>query len=147
MLDSWTSYNNIINLYNFISSLYFTVENFLWNCIFLLLALWEYCLYPTIWVFHSLQGDMVDCNPAETLSIEAEPRLTIITGGGVGCRCAMLSREEYHSFFIVPNVAIAYTTSILCYKIILLTGWHFNKWQSLLWRCYDIGFSIRIVRV
>ena len=66
---------------------------------------------------------MVDCRPEETLSTEAEPRLTMIFEGW---RSTMSSRKECNIYFIIPNVPISYTTSILCYQITLRTGRHFH---------------------
>ena len=69
---------------------------------------------------------MVDCHPEETLSTEAEPRLTMLFERW---RSTMSSRKECNIYFIISNVPISYTTSILCYWITLRTVWHFH-WTS-----------------
>ena len=69
---------------------------------------------------------MVDCHPEETLSTEAEPRLTMLFEGW---RSTMSSRKEFNIYFIIPNVPISYITSILHYYITLRTGRHFH-WMS-----------------
>ena len=77
-------------------------------------------------ILHSLRDDMVDCHPKETLSTEAEPRLTMLFKGW---RSTMSSRKECNIYFIIPNVPISYTTLFLCYQITLRTGRHFH-WMS-----------------
>ena len=39
----------------------------------------------------------------------------------------MSSRKECNIYFIIPNVPISDTTSILCYQITLRTGQHFHS--------------------
>ena len=65
---------------------------------------------------HSLRDDMVDCHPEETLLTEAEPRSTMLSEG---LRSTMSSREECNIYFIMPNVPISFTTSIMCDYLLL----------------------------
>ena len=74
-------------------------------------------------ILHSLRDDMVDCHPEEKLSIEAEPRSTMLSEGR---RSTMSSRKEYNIYFIMPNVPISFTTSSMCDEKSLCIGQHFT---------------------
>ena len=77
---------------------------------------------------------MVDCHPEETLSTEAEPRLTMLFKGW---RSTMSSRKECNIYFIIPNVPISYTTSILCIKLFYAPDDIFIACHPLLWCCQE----------
>ena len=68
-----------------------------------------------------LRGDMVDCHHAETLSTQAETRLTTVSEGR---QSTMSSRTECYIYFIIQNVPFLQQFSMLYERRHVYDLWH-----------------------